>query len=194
MKGFYVMSRKIRINRGALLFILLIIGIITYLVMLSFVRSKDEADIKALCSSYVSVETDLNMLPEKYRDGSYKISAEELDARIKDMKDAIKLYYIDNEKAYNYLVKNLEASLTLQAGGGNIIKSYSKVIVDYDDFIYRDNYVEVNFTTETVREDILNGEETSKSFLIDDTLIVQKVDGKWKVVYSSLNNGDYFLY
>lgn len=188
------MSRKIRINRGALLFIFIIIGIMTYLVMLNFTRAKDEAEIKELCTTYVSVETDLNMLPEKYRDGVIKIPAEELNSRIQDMKDIIKLYYIDNEDTYDFLVKKLESSLTLQAGGGDLIKKYTKTIVSYDDFIYRDNLVEVHFTTDTERENISNGESYSDSFFTDDTLIVQKINGKWKLVYSSLDDGSEYFF
>ena len=189
------MFRKIRINRGALLFILLIIGIITYLVMLSFVRSKDETDIKELCNAYISVETNLNMLPEKYRDGVTKIPAEELDAHIQDMKDIIKLYYIDNDDTYDYLIKKLEASLTRQAGGGDVRSKYTKTIISFDGFVYRDNFVEVSISTQTEREDIHNGEIYSNKFITEDTLIVQKVNEKWKLVYSSLiDEGDYFLY
>ncbi len=194
------MSRKIRINRGALLFIILLIGIITYLVVLSVTRGKDEALIKDLCSDYITIETQYDALPEKYRSDGIDMPAEELNNYINDMKDAIKLYFIDNENAYGRLINSIESSLIRQAGGGAKISKFTKNIIAFTEFEYRGDVVEVSMQCQNQFEIISDSNSVAENnYLSDDSIIVQKVDGKWKVVYSNVKSpfdisGDYFGY
>lgn len=188
------MSRKIKINKGAVLFALLLIGIISYLVGLSIVRGQDEADIKKLCTDYIAIETQLNMLPEKYRTSDPQISAAELQACIQDMKDTVKLYFIDNENAYTYLTQSLERSLTQQAGGGSVLIKFNKSVISFDGFSYRDGLVNVQIHSQMSYEYETDGESRSDNGIVSDEMTVQKVDGKWKVVYSNLSTPDGTVY
>lgn len=194
------MSRKIRINRGALLFIVLIVGIITYLVVLSFTRGKDEVEITELCKEYISIETSYDMLPEKYRSVNADITSDELDAYIQDMRDAVRLYFIDNENAYGRLISSIESSLIRQAGGGAKISKFNKNILAFTEFVYRGDVVEVYMQCQNQYE--INSDSSSvaeDNTVTDDSLIVQKINGEWRIVYSNIKSpfdisGDYFGY
>lgn len=188
-KDLLVMSRKLKINKGVVLFLILIIGIISYLVGLSVIRSKDENSIKNFCTSYVSLEAELYMLPEKYRTGSTDISAKELESCIKDMKDTIKLYFVDNENAYSYLIQSLELSLTKQAGGSDVLTMFNKSITDFKIVEYRNDFVDVQITSRmSYAFESDTAATNSGSFTVNDNMTVQKIDGKWKIVYSNLFN------
>lgn len=184
------MSRKHRVNKGAVLFLILIIGIISYLVSLSVMRSKDEIDIKKFCTDYLAIETQLHMLPEKYRTDSPDISAEELSACIKDMNDTVKLYFIDNENAYSYLIETLERSLTQQAGGGDVLTIFSKSIISVNITEYREDFVDVQIISQMSYSYSTDSSMAGNTIRVADNMTVQKVNGKWKVVYSHFKSPD----
>jgi hypothetical protein len=111
---------------------------------------------------------------------------------IKAMKEDIIAYYPENEQYYRYLLQNLTANLTDQADGRNIVYAYEKTILTYDKMIFDGDTVEVSFTSDTTIEQVDpygNGSSVKEKLTaeVTDTIMLQKINGEWKVIYASIN-------
>lgn len=179
------MSKRKKINRGFILTLFVLICVIIYLVVMIFVTREDVSEIKRLSEEYIAAELKYNMLPEEYRKQNPEIPDDTLSAYIDEMKSTLKSYYIDNEQSYKYLLENIESSLKTQADGYDIIEEYSKDIIKISVSI-DDDIASVSISN-TTKYSTLSGSDSDSS--MSDSLIFQKVNGSWRLTYSSLTKG-----
>lgn len=181
-----------KINRGAILTTLVILGIASYLIATAAVQNKEKPVIKQICEAYIQEEVSYNMLPDSYRKDDPDMNASALDDYIAEMEKDIIAYYPDNEQYYKYLIASRTADLTAQANGNGVVFQYTKTILRYDSITFDGDTAEVGMTCSTTIETKssgMSGSSLNDKFTEDmtDNIILQKIDGKWKVLYASIN-------
>lgn len=178
-----------KLNKGVVLLAFVIIAVAIYLSVNAVTESKDKTKIKELCEEYVAKEISYNMLPEQYRSDGTKIATNELDTYIKQMKEELSDYYVDNEQCYSYLLNNLEESLQNQQKGLSVVSAYEKSIIKFDKITFYDDSASVQISCNTTYEGTVpTGEINNLNSQTIDTITLQKVNGKWKITYSNLIN------
>ncbi len=185
------MKRK-KINRGLILTFAVVLGVAVYLVGLEAVRSKDKEEIKKVCEAYLQMEVAYHMLPEEYRKEQPDIAGPALDEYIRKMQEEITSYYVDNEQCYRYLLERLEENLRAQAEGKGVIYQFEKNIRRYESLSFNGNTVKVTFTSFSTLDGPPGGPGSEENRMESqgdtiDEITLQKVDGKWKVVFSNLS-------
>lgn len=182
-----------KLNRGAILSFFILVFLIVYLVILEFSHSAEIPKIKAQCEKYIGTEISYKMLPKQYRVEKPSITQSELDLYLANMEKDIKAFYPQNEQSSKFIIDNLKSSLLAQAEGDGVVYEYKKEILKYNDLLFDNDTVTVNFTTNSVYEgqnpnnlNLLAKSEKITSET-EDMLILQKINGDWKIVYSNLN-------
>ncbi len=174
-----------KINRGILLTVAVIIAVAIYLVVNYFYQQAQIPEIKDICEKYVSAQVKYSMLPEKYRDIDSKISQAELDTYLSQMEADVGAFYPSDFKGSTALLKE---DLINQSKGIKLVHNFSKSINSYKKFEFIDNSVSVTFVSDTVYDgySIMTGKSDKLLNQTEDKISLQKVDGKWKVVYSDI--------
>jgi hypothetical protein len=173
-------------NRGAILSALVLLGVIVYLTVTGAMQNAEKPAIKAVCENYAQTEVGYKMLPEKYRTVTPTIPKADFDVYLADMEKDIKAFFPSDPESVKFTLDTLTASLTAQSKGTDVVLRFTKKIAKYTDILFEKDTVTVNFNSDNVYEStgsaggLLTGET-------QDTLILQKIGGFWKVVYSNLS-------
>lgn len=181
-----------KINRGAILTAGIVLAVILYLIVNAIIQNAQKPAIRQVCEAYLQQEVSYNMLPVEYRKDKPEMNDSALEEYLNEMKADITSYYPDNEQYFQYIIQNLTDTLTIQAEGKGIVYAYEKTILTYDKMIFDKDTVEVSFTSDTTMEqaDPYGTGSSVKEKLtaeVADTIILQKIDGQWKVIYASIN-------
>ena len=183
-----------KINKGLLLTIIVIAILIIYLTNLEKQRESDKADIKKSCEDFIALTDEYVVLPEEMRTYTGEVSKENEEKIEIQLKEALKKQMVDNDKAidiqYEYLVDKLQDGY----GTENEVKTKNKrTITKISGYEFDGNQVTVTLKTSTettykYKEDFTGEEKERKDTRTSssDEIVLQKVDGKWKVVYSYL--------
>jgi hypothetical protein len=191
-RRFIRMKYLSKINRGAILTAVVILGVIGYLITNAILQNNEKPRIKQICDTYIQTEVKYNMLPAAYRIDKPAMSASALTDFLAEMKKNITAFYPDKEQYYQFVVMSLTNDLTSQSKGTGVVYKYEKSIKKYDDMVFDGDIVTVNMTCNTTIEarDLSKTGATVKENLVQeimDTVILQKIDGQWKVVYATIN-------
>lgn len=189
-----------KINKGLLLTIIVLIVLIIYLKGVEKQREADKTAIKTSCEEYINLIDNLMVLPEDMQNLS-----EENEQKIQDnINNELKKVMIDNEDAIE-LQSQYVLEIVKQSNENKIITNCKKNIDKISKYEFDGDQVVVKFSsnletsykyinTETnEEEEKQNIQSTSR-----DEITLQKVDGKWKIVYSYLDyyqsSSDLYLY
>lgn len=175
-----------KLNRGAIVTAVVILGIVAYLIGRGIYNKSQIPEIKKVCEQYVEVEVKYSMLPEKNRTVPATISTSELSSYIETMKKDISEYYPKDFE--NYSIKNLEYSLKDQAKGVNVVYDYSKK-VQFSKIKFDGKSAIVSLDNLTTF-DGLSPETGARDKVVttpSDTIILTNIDGKWYVTFSNLS-------
>lgn len=180
-----------KINRGAILTTGVILVVIAYLIVHSALQNMEKPEIKKICEAYIQKEISYNMLPADYRKVKPAMPEAALEKYLKSMKTDIIAFYPSNEQYYKFIIQSITTDLTNQAKGTGVVFSYAKTILRYDDLNFDGDTVDVRFTSNSTMEvqsqsGIASSIKEKIAGEIQDNVILQKIDGKWKVVYSSI--------
>ncbi|NJD02434.1 MAG: hypothetical protein FIA99_07530 [Ruminiclostridium sp.] len=179
-----------KINRGLILSVFVLTVVVIYLVTLSISHAAVIPKIKEVCTNYINTEISYKMLPEKYRKEKPDMPQNELDKYIVEMAMDIKAFYTDNEQTYKYLIDRNKADLENQSKGIGIIFSYKKDIADYKNIVFDGNTVTVTILTNSSFDgpDITapGMQRGNVSAQTNDTILLQKTDEEWKIIYADL--------
>jgi len=181
-----------KINRGAILTALIIIAVICYLITNSVMQNREKPEIKQICETYLQKEISYNMLPLEYRVDKPAMIETVLNDYLALMKKDIIEFYPQNEQYYKFVIQTLTNDLTNQAKGTRVVFQYEKKIIRYDSILFDKDTVNVQFTSSTTMEakDINNIGSTAKDKITQETqdnIILQKIGGKWKVIFASIS-------
>ena len=183
-----------KINKGLLLTIIVVAVLVIYLTNLEKQREADKVDIKKACEDFIALTDKYVVLPEDMRTYTGEISKEKKEKIETQLKDALKKQMVDNDKAveiqYEYLVDKLQNGYETE----NEVKTGNKrTITKISGYEFDGNQVTVTLRTSTETtykyKDGFTGEEKERKDTntnSGDEIVLQKVDGKWKIVYSYL--------
>ena len=190
-----------KINKGLVLTIIVLLVLIVYLVNVENQRKADKEEIQKTCEEFISFTDKYSVLPENMQQFSETISESELEEYKKEMKIELEKLMIQNEEAvklqYQILESNLEAGYNFE----EIRTKSERKITKISSYEFEGDQVTVTFKARMkITSKYLNEEneeqENQKSIDTEsDEIILQKIDGKWKVVYSNLRydtNNYYF--
>lgn len=205
-----------KINKGLVLTIIVIVALVIYLVGVEKQREADKDDIIKACEEFIDFTDKYSVIPEDVLKLGEVFSQDKLNEYIQKMKNELPEYMIENDEAVGIEAQILQTNLenaystesnteqenTEQTGqsNGNIINSIKtkmeREITKISSYEYDGNQVTVTFnSTTTLTTNYLNNGETQEnqsSFNgYEEQIILQKIDSKWKVVYSDLQNDDY---
>lgn len=183
-----------KINKGLLLTIVVIAILVIYLTNLEKQREADKTDIKKSCEDFIAFTDEYVVLPEDMQTYTGEISKEDKEKTEIQLKDALKEQMVDNDKAieiqYEYLLDKLENGYKTE----NEVKTKNKrTITKISNYEFDGKQVTVTLRTSTETtykyKDEFTGEEKERKNTItspSDEIVLQKVEGKWKIVYSYL--------
>lgn len=180
-----------KINKGLILTIIVLLALIIYLNGVEKQRNADKKDIEKACENFIALTDKYLVLPEEMQELTGTELENKEEEYSKEMKNKLEKIMISNEEAvkmqYIALVKALES-------GYNTIDrrtNFERKIIKISSYEFDGNQVTVDFTSNvknTTKNIVLeNQEENNDSFnTYNDEIILKKIDGQWKVVYSSL--------
>lgn len=180
-----------KINKGLILTIIVLAVIIIYIINIEKQRKADEPSIKNICEEFIAFTDKYSVLPEDIQKLGEEPSKEELEKYTKEMKTEIEKLMISNKDAVNIQQKNLENKLLDNCKETSIRTKQTRKILKINEFKFEGNKVTVTFNGEVqINVKYFDGFEEQtydKTFdTYNDSIVLQKVDGKWKVEYSNL--------
>ena len=183
-----------KINKGLLLTIIVVAVLVMYLTNLEKQRESDKADIRKACEDFIALTDEYVVLPEDMQTYTGEISKENKEKIETQLKDALKTKMVDNDKAveiqYEYLVDKLQNGYRTV----DVVKTKNKrTITKISSYEFDGNQVTVTLRTSTDTtykyiDEYTNDEKERKdtNTYSGDEIVLQKADGKWKIVYSYL--------
>ena len=180
-----------KINKGLILTILVLIVLVIYFSNLEKQRASDKTDIKKACESFIELTDKYSVLPEELQTLKGEVPEDKVKEYTNQMKKDLTEIMIDNQESVNIQQKILEESLRNGYSEGQIRTNWSRKIQKVSSYQFEKNQVTVSLkdnieetikTSDGIEEYNKNNEfEASK-----DEIVLQKVNGKWKVVYANL--------
>lgn len=189
-----------KINKGLLLTIIVLIALMFYLKGVENQREADKTAIRTSCEEYINIIDKLIVLPEDMQNLS-----EENEQKIQNnINTELKNVMIENEDAIE-LQSQYVLEIVKQSNENKIITNCKKNIDKISKYEFDGDQVVVKFSSnlETSYKHVnteTNEEEEKQNIqsTSGDEITLQKVDGKWKIVYSYLdyyqNSSDLYLY
>lgn len=180
-----------KINKGLILTILVLIVLVIYFSNLEKQRASDKTDIKKVCESFIELTDKYSVLPEELQTLKGEVPEDKVKEYTNQMKKDLTEIMIDNQESVNIQQKILEESLRNGYSEGQVRTNWSRKIQKVSSYQFEKNQVTVSLkdnieetikTSDGIEEYNKNNEfEASK-----DEIVLQKVNGKWKVVYANL--------
>ncbi|MCL2088355.1 MAG: hypothetical protein FWH14_02615 [Oscillospiraceae bacterium] len=174
-----------RINRGVVLTAAIFLVLVIYLIALGLMRNAEKPAISAIAEEYIHTETEYTMLPEDQRMITPRISQRNLAQYGNDMIRDISSYFISKKANYEFNVNFLRESHLEQAKGINVITESEKEILRFNSFVFDKDTVTVDVLTKYTRTTTTQNEPPIGNTV--DRLMLQKVDGKWKLIYANIS-------
>ena len=181
-----------KINKGLILTIIVVAAVAIYSINVELNRNKEKGNIKLACEEFLKTTSESLILPEKYHNLDTKVSEEDLNNIMEEVKKDLKEKMIDNDSAIEIQSTIIESELNEQIYSENIITKIEREITKISSYTFDGDQVTVKFKSK-VNKDInylneINKVETKNSSFNaeSDTIILQKVDNTWKVVYSDI--------
>lgn len=186
-----------KINKGLILTIIVLLALTIYLVGVEKRRNADKVDIQKACEEFISFTDKYLVLPKEMQTLTEPISEGKVEAYENEMKIELEKLMISNEEAvkmqYQYLVANLERGYS----SGEIKNKYERKIIKISNYEFEGDQVTVTFrskvetSTKYLNEENEEQENQNSFEISSEEIILQKVEGEWKVVYSNLQFNDY---
>lgn len=187
-----------KINKGLILTIIVLIILVTYLVGVEKQRKSDKTEIKNACEEFVNLTNKYLVLPEEMQSLTNKIPEEQEKEYGEEAEKALKNIMVDNTEAIKIQHQFLIQALKNGYSSTNEIRTkYERKMAEITSYEFEGNTVTVTFSSnveiETKYLNYIQQEQTrALSFTApSDEIMLQKVDGKWKVVYSNLQYETY---
>lgn len=186
-----------KINKGLILTIIVLVALTIYLVGVEKQRKADKADIQKACEEFISFTDKYLVLPKEIQTLTEQIPESKIKEYETEMKTELENLMISNEEAVKiqnkFLIANLESGYTSE----EIRNKYERKIIKISNYEFEGDQVTVTFrskvetSTKYLNEENEEQENKNSFETSSEEIILQKVDDKWKVVYSNLQFNDY---
>jgi hypothetical protein len=185
------MRARKKFNRGVIITVIVVFCVGIYLIGLDITQNAEKPAVQKVVESYINTYVNYNMLPEKYRIATPNIPQAEMDSYIAKMGSDIKSYFAVNDNSYKFMTDMLKSDLESQTTETTVVYSYTKTISKYTGFNFDKSTVTVTVETNSSYDGPDKSNSNSGRLKLNavttDTVVLKKVDGEWKVVYSNIN-------
>lgn len=180
-----------KINKGLILTIIVLLALTIYLNNIEKQRNADKPDIKKACEEFITLTDKYSVLPEDIHKLGEMLDESKVKEYTEQMKSELEKVMISNEEAVKIQKQVLEENLRNGYNELEAMTKQSRKVVKISKYEFDGDQVTVSFQNEVQKNvkyfDGISEQTETKTFDTNfDNIILQKVDGKWKIVYSNL--------
>lgn len=189
-----------KINKGFLLTLIVLLALIIYLVGVEEQRKEDKTNIQKATEEFIEFTDKYTVLPEEMQTLTEKISKEKVEKYETEMKTKLEDLMISNEEAVKIQNQILVSNLENGYSQGEIKSKQERKITKITSYEFDGDQVTVTFNskletnTKYLNEENEEQERKKSLDIIGEEVVLQKVDGEWKIVYSNLRYENYSNY
>ena len=200
-----------KINKGFILTVIVLAILITYLISVEVTRNAEKPNIESACKEYIELMNKYSIIPEENQKvyDEMSLSKEEqaklksdinnkIESQMNKLEEELNKKMIDNEIAVDMQRKRLEEYVKSENNIFlNVITKFDRQITKIKKFVYDENQVTVTFSSKVEEEIKYLGSDEKEMTKVqnfdnpEETITLQYVDGKWKVVYADLQYNNY---
>lgn len=177
-----------KINKGLILTLIVLLILTMYLINVENQRSKEKSSIQSACEKFIELTNNYVVLPENMQESTDTKIKENIEKYSQEMKKELVNQMVSNKEDIEYQHNFFKAQLEKGYNGLETRAGYNRKIIKITKYEFNKEQVKVQFNskiTETVK---IGDEEQKSSFeTYGDEIILQKIDGNWKIVYSNLH-------
>ena len=185
------MKARKKFNRGVIITVIAVLCLSAYLIGLDITQNAEKPAIQKVVESYINTYVSYNMLPQSYRIATPNIPQAEMDSYVAKMESDIKNYFAADDNSYKFMTDMLKSNLESQKTETTVIYSFDKTISKYTKFSFDKSAVTVTVETNSSYDgpdkNNSNSGRLKLNAVTTDTIVLKKVNGEWKVVYSNIN-------
>lgn len=185
------MKARKKFNRGVIITVIAVLCVSAYLIGLDITQNAEKPAIQKVVESYINTYVSYNMLPQSYRIATPNIPQAEMDSYVAKMESDVKSYFAADDNSYKFMTDMLKSNLESQKTETTVIYSFDKTISKYTKFSFDKSTVTVTVETNSSYDgpdkNNLNSGRLKLNAVTTDTIVLKKVNGEWKVVYSNIN-------
>lgn len=178
-----------KINKGLILTIIVLAALLIYISGVEKQRDADKPDIRKACEEFIELTDKYVVLPEDMQKS--EVSEEKVNEYVNQMKNDVEKVMISNTEAVKIQEQVIENNLRDGYNALDVRSKMSRKIKKINSYEFDGNQVtvELNDQVEIVTKvfDEIDSTKEKETFdASNDEIILQKIDGKWKIVYSNL--------
>lgn len=178
-----------KINKGLILTIIVLAALLIYISSIEKQRNSDKPDIRKACEEFIALTDKYVVLPEDMQKSG--VSEEKVNEYVNQMKNDVEKVMISNTEAVKIQEQVIENNLRDSYNALDVRSKVSRKIKKINGYEFDGNQVTVKLNNRVeivtkVFDEIESTKETETFDASSDEIILQKVDGKWKIVYSNL--------
>ncbi len=178
-----------KINKGLILTIIVLAALLIYISGVEKQRNADKPDIRKACEDFILLTDKYVVLPEDMQKS--EVSEEKVNEYVNQMKNDVEKVMISNTEALKIQEQVIENNLRDSYNALDVRSKVSRKIKKINGYEFDGNQVTVKLNNQVeivtkVFDEIESTKETETFEASSDEIILQKVDGKWKIVYSNL--------
>lgn len=178
-----------KINKGLVLTIIVLAALLIYISGVEKQRNADKPDIRKACEEFIALTDKYVVLPEDMQKS--EVSEEKVNEYVNQMKNDVEKVMISNTEAVKIQEQVIENNLRDSYNALDARSKMSRKIKKINGYEFDGNQVTVKLNNQVeivtkVFDEIESTKETETFDASSDEIILQKIDGKWKIVYSNL--------
>ena len=178
-----------KINKGLILTIIVLAALLIYISGVEKQRNADKPDIRKSCEEFIALTDKYVVLPEDMQKS--EVSEEKVNEYVNQMKSDVEKVMISNTEAVKIQEQVIENNLRNGYNALDVRSKVSRKIKKINGYEFDGNQVTVKLNNQVeivtkVFDEIDSTKETETFDASNDEIILQKIDGKWKIVYSNL--------
>lgn len=178
-----------KINKGLILTIIVLAALLIYISGVEKQRNADKPDIRKACEEFIALTDKYVVLPEDMQKS--EVSEEKVNEYVNQMKNDVEKVMISNTEAVKIQEQVIENNLRDSYNALDARSKMSRKIKKINGYEFDGNQVTVKLNNQVeivtkVFDEIDSTKETETFDASNDEIILQKIDGKWKIVYSNL--------
>ena len=178
-----------KINKGLILTIIVLAALLIYISGVEKQRNADKPDIRKACEDFILLTDKYVVLPEDMQKS--EVSEEKVNEYVNQMKSDVEKVMISNTEAVKIQKQVIENNLRDSYNALDVRSKVSRKIKKINRYEFDGNQVTVKLKDQVeivtkVFDEIDSTKETETFDASNDEIILQKIDGKWKIVYSNL--------
>ena len=178
-----------KINKGLILTIIVLAALLIYISGVEKQRNADKPDIRKACEDFILLTDKYVVLPEDMQKS--EVSEEKVNEYVNQMKNDVEKVMISNTEAVKIQKQVIENNLRNGYDALDVRIKMSRKIKKINGYEFDGNQVTVKLKDQVeivtkVFDEIDSTKETETFDASNDEIILQKIDGKWKIVYSNL--------